>query len=76
MLTALAAQALSSDSQPPTTYPDVDSLSLLTRFYLFKQRMLVMALKLPDCVDEVAASYVKRFYVGRSELEWHPKGIM
>ncbi|KAK0542877.1 hypothetical protein OC844_007701, partial [Tilletia horrida] len=51
-----------------------DELELI-RFYLGKVPALTRALSLPDFAGAAAMSYMKRFYLRNSCLEWHPKHI-
>ncbi|KAK0548799.1 hypothetical protein OC861_004841 [Tilletia horrida] len=57
-------------------FPDVDDELELIKFYLGKVPGLTRALALPDFVGAGAMTYMKRFYLHNSCLEWHPKNIM
>ncbi|KAL9936184.1 hypothetical protein V8E36_005026 [Tilletia maclaganii] len=57
-------------------FPTVTDELELIRFYLNKVPALTRALALPEFVGASAMSYIKRFYLRNSCLEWHPKHIM
>ncbi|CAD6884448.1 unnamed protein product [Tilletia laevis] len=63
-------------AQPPLPFPSVSDELELIKFYLGKVPGLTRALALPEFVGAAAMSYMKRFYLRNSCLEWHPKHIM
>lgn len=73
-------EAEGGNSDPPT--PDSveyltvsDELSLVT-YYLTQVPLLCRALKYPEAVDATAVSYLKRFYLRNTCMDYHPKNIM
>ena len=50
---------------------------VLIRFYCSSISQLCRTIfSSPDVVEETAISYLKRFYLKNSVMEWHPKEIM
>jgi hypothetical protein len=67
--------ALSPGASQPV-YPSHEALQLLVTSYLAKLRGLTKVLGVPEVVEEYAATYLKRYYVRKSELEGDVRGIM
>ena len=66
-----------TDPPPPTTYLSVDEELLLVRFYCDQASKIVRdGFQLPDAVETTAVTYLKRFYLKNSVMEWHPKIVM
>ncbi|KAE8220995.1 hypothetical protein CF319_g5570 [Tilletia indica] len=67
-----------SSSKTPINlpFPTVSDELELIKFYLGKVPGLTRALTLPEFVGAAAMTYMKRFYLRNSCLEWHPKHIM
>ncbi|WVQ84563.1 hypothetical protein IAT38_006717 [Cryptococcus sp. DSM 104549] len=65
------------DPPPPAVYLTVDDELLLLRFYCSQITTVCRhGFGLPDIVETTAISYLKRFYLKNSVMEWHPKVIM
>ena len=65
------------DPPPLTSYLSVSDEQLLLRFYLSQASTIIRSgFGLPDVVESTAMSYLKRFYLKNSVMEWHPRIIM
>ncbi|WVO16712.1 hypothetical protein L204_104393 [Cryptococcus depauperatus] len=65
------------DPPPSTTYLTVADELLLLRFYCLQvSKICRQGFGLSEAVESTAISYVKRFYLKNSVMEWHPKIIM
>ncbi|WVW86328.1 hypothetical protein I302_108370 [Kwoniella bestiolae CBS 10118] len=66
-----------TDPPPPTAYLTVSDELLLLRFYCSQiTKICRQGFGLPEVVESTAISYLKRFYLKNSVMEWHPKNIM
>ncbi|WVR09558.1 hypothetical protein IAU60_006627 [Kwoniella sp. DSM 27419] len=68
-----------SYTEPPqaATYLTVDDELLLLRFYCSHiSKICRDGFGLPEVVESTAISYLKRFYLKNSVMEWHPKNVM
>lgn len=62
---------------PSTAYLSTDDELLLLRFYCIQvSKICKQGFGLPEVVEATAISYLKRFYLKNSVMEWHPKNIM
>lgn len=62
---------------PAAAYLSVDDELLLLRFYCVQvSKICRLGFGLPEQVEATAISYLKRFYLKNSVMEWHPKTIM
>ncbi|SPO26220.1 related to Cyclin H [Ustilago trichophora] len=52
-----------------------DELALIT-YYLNKVTQITNALRLPELVESTAITYVKRFYLTNTCMDFHPKNIV
>ncbi|ORX39396.1 putative cyclin-dependent protein kinase regulator [Kockovaella imperatae] len=65
------------DPPPLTSYLSVQDEQLLLRFYLSQASTIIrQGFGLPEVVESTAMSYLKRFYLKNSVMEWHPRIIM
>lgn len=67
------------DFQPPplATYLSVEDELLLLHFYIIQVSAVCRkGFGLPEVVESTAITYLKRFYLKNSVMEWHPKTIM
>ncbi|KAL7424473.1 hypothetical protein Q5752_000157 [Cryptotrichosporon argae] len=69
-------QSASASPPPPQAYLTVDDELLLVRFYCAQAAKIARAFGLPEAVEATAMSYIRRFYLKNSVMEWHPKNIM
>ncbi|KAK4689232.1 cyclin H, partial [Tremellales sp. Uapishka_1] len=66
-----------SDPPPAQAYLTVEDELLLLRFYCSQvSKICQHGFGLPEVVESTAISYLKRFYLKNSVMEWHPKSIM
>ncbi|WWC91870.1 uncharacterized protein L201_006817 [Kwoniella dendrophila CBS 6074] len=66
-----------TDPPPPQAYLTVSDELLLLRFYCSQiSKICRQGFGLPEIVETTAISYMKRFYLKNSVMEWHPKNIM
>lgn len=64
-------------STPSAAYLSVQDELLLLRFYCVQIAQICRkGFGLPEVVEATAISYMKRFYLKNSVMEWHPKTIM
>jgi hypothetical protein len=62
---------------PASTYLSVTDELLLLHFYISQASKICRGgFGLPEVVESTAISYLKRFYLKNSVMEWHPKVIM
>ncbi|CAK9780137.1 cyclin-like protein [Cutaneotrichosporon oleaginosum] len=73
-----AQESLGHTSSLPTpAYLSVDDELLLVRFYCSHASTICrQGFGSPEEVEATAISYIKRFYLKNSVMEWHPKVIM
>lgn len=64
------------DPPPTAAYLSVDDELLLVRFYCLQCSRISRSFGLSEAVEATAISYIKRFYLKNSVMEWHPKSIM
>ncbi|WOO80987.1 Cyclin CCL1 [Vanrija pseudolonga] len=66
-----------TDPPPAATYPTVDEELNLVWFYCNQASQICRhGFGLSEEVETTAISYMKRFYLKNSVMEWHPKSIM
>ncbi|KIY45448.1 cyclin-like protein [Fistulina hepatica ATCC 64428] len=53
-----------------------DEEILLVRFYMTKISALCSGLRFSEEVEATALSYLKRFYLKNTVMDWHPKNVM
>jgi hypothetical protein len=49
---------------------------LLVKLYLTKITVLCHLFRFPEEVEATAVSYMKRFYLKNTVMDWHPKNVM
>lgn len=49
---------------------------LLVKLYVTKVPQLCGHFRFPEEVEATAVSYLKRFYLGNTVMDWHPKNVM
>ena len=49
---------------------------LLVRHYLTKVVQLCGHFRFPEEVEATATTYIKRFYLTNTVMDWHPKNVM
>lgn len=75
-LTAVDGEPEASSSTSPTEYLNVDEEQALIAYYLSRVRQLVKAFGLPELVEATTLTYIKRFYLRNTCMDYHPKNIM
>ncbi|EST08509.1 Cyclin, N-terminal [Kalmanozyma brasiliensis GHG001] len=73
-LTALWAAESSSTPAPP--FLTVEEEQSLIAYYLVKISAITHALRLPELVEATATTYVKRFYLRNTVMDFHPKSLV
>ena len=53
-----------------------DEELLLVKLYITKIVQLCGLFRFPDEVEATAISYLKRFYLKNTVMDWHPKNVM
>lgn len=53
-----------------------DEEHLLVKLYVTKITQLCGLFRFPEEVEATAASYLKRFYLKNTVMDWHPKNVM
>jgi len=53
-----------------------DEELLLVRHYLTKVVQLCGHFRFPEEVEATATTYIKRFYLTNTVMDWHPKNVM
>jgi len=48
----------------------------LVKLYLTKIPQLCAMFRFPEEVEATAISYLKRFYLKNTVMDWHPKNVM
>jgi cyclin H len=66
----------SKDPTPQASYLSVEDELLLLRQYLTQAALVRQSFYLPEYVESTAMTYLKRFYLRNSVMDWHPKAIM
>ncbi|OJT11059.1 Cyclin mcs2 [Trametes pubescens] len=71
--------AFESDSLGSSTsvsFLSADEEHLLVKLYVGKISQLCGHFRFPEEVEATAASYMKRFYLKNTVMDWHPKNVM
>jgi cyclin H len=53
-----------------------DEEQLLVKLYITKIPQLCGHFRFPEEVEATAVSYLKRFYLKNTVMDWHPKNVM
>lgn len=53
-----------------------DEEILLVKLYISKITQLCGLFRFPEEVEATAVSYLKRFYLKNTVMDWHPKNVM
>ena len=79
---ALLTEAQAGEAKVPTQYPSWEDEVMLIMFYAASITTIIMGgglsagRPLPNTIEGIAVTFLKRFYIRASVLEWHPKVIM
>ena len=55
---------------------NADEENLLVKLYIGKVPQLCGHLHFPEEVEATAITYLKRFYLKNTVMDWHPKNVM
>jgi cyclin H len=65
-----------SSSSSPLALLSVEEEQTLIAYYLSRVRQLVKAFSLPEVVEATTITFIKRFYLRNTCMDYHPKNIM
>jgi cyclin H len=71
-----AVRASDSAAEVSSQLPTPDEERQLVTFYLMKIPGVATAFKMPELVHATAMTFMKRFYLRNSCLDYHPKNVM
>ncbi|EGN98756.1 hypothetical protein SERLA73DRAFT_107872 [Serpula lacrymans var. lacrymans S7.3] len=63
-------------SSSTVSFLDADEEQLLVKLYISKIPQLCGHFRFPEEVEATAISYLKRFYLKNTVMDWHPKNVM
>lgn len=58
------------------SFLDADEELLLVKLYVSKINQLCALFRFPEEVEATAVTYLKRFYLRNTVMDWHPKNVM
>lgn len=67
---------LSPGAKDQADFPSVEEANIIVEFYATKVFDTGSVFNLPSHLKATAAAYVKRFYLAKSPLHYHPKSVM
>ncbi|THH20861.1 hypothetical protein EW146_g610 [Bondarzewia mesenterica] len=78
---AVAAICNTFEAESPGSSSDIQFLTseeehLLVKLYITKISQLCGHFRFPEEVEATAVSYLKRFYLKNTVMDWHPKNVM
>ncbi|MCO5596176.1 hypothetical protein L7F22_050236 [Adiantum nelumboides] len=65
-----------SSSKTPIEFLDVQDEEALIAYYFTRVRQLVKAFSLPELVEATTITFIKRFYLRNTCMDFHPKHIV
>ncbi|KZT74737.1 cyclin-like protein [Daedalea quercina L-15889] len=71
-----AFEADEARSSTTVSFLDANEESLLVKLYVGKVSQLCGHFRFPEEVEATAMSYLKRFYLKNTVMDWHPKNVM
>ncbi|KAH9835672.1 cyclin-like protein, partial [Rhodofomes roseus] len=71
-----AFEADEARSSANVSFLNADEESLLVKLYLTKIPQLCSLFQFPEEVEATAMTYLKRFYLKNTVMDWHPKNVM
>ncbi|KAI0793393.1 cyclin-like protein [Abortiporus biennis] len=71
-----AFEADSLGSSTAVAFLDANEENLLVKLYIGKVSQLCGHFRFPEEVEATAVSYLKRFYLKNTVMDWHPKNVM
>ncbi|KAG7099357.1 hypothetical protein E1B28_001213 [Marasmius oreades] len=69
-------EAYEPGSSANVTFLTADEESLLVTFYATMITQICGRFRFPEEVEATAVSYLKRFYLKNTVMDWHPKNVM
>ncbi|KAF9068081.1 cyclin-like protein, partial [Rhodocollybia butyracea] len=69
-------EAYEPGSSSNVSFVTADEEHLLVTFYVHKITQLCGHFRFPEEVEATAVSYLKRFYLKNTVMDWHPKNVM
>ncbi|KAJ3836878.1 cyclin-like protein [Lentinula raphanica] len=69
-------EAYEPGSSSNVSFVNAHEEHLLVTFYVHKISQLCGHFRFPEEVEATAASYLKRFYLKNTVMDWHPKNVM
>ena len=63
-------------SSSKVSFLNADEECLLVRLYVHKITQICGLFHFPEEVEATAMSYLKRFYLKNTVMDWHPKNVM
>ncbi|KAH9937569.1 cyclin-like protein [Fomitopsis serialis] len=63
-------------SSADVSFLDADEECLLVKLYIGKISQLCDLFRFPEEVEATAMTYLKRFYLKNTVMDWHPKNVM
>ena len=78
---AVAAIRITIDAQQPgysslLSFLTPEDEHILVKLYISKINQLCGLFRFPEDVEATAVSYLKRFYLKNTVMDWHPKNVM
>ena len=58
------------------SFLDASEETLLVKLYVSKITQLCGLFRFPEEVEATAMSFLKRFYLRNTVMDWHPKNVM
>ncbi|KZT06844.1 cyclin-like protein [Laetiporus sulphureus 93-53] len=71
-----AFEANSARSSSEVSFLEADEENLLVKLYVGKIPQLCAHFRFPEEVEATAMTYLKRFYLKNTVMDWHPKNVM
>ncbi|KAJ3554699.1 hypothetical protein NM688_g2974 [Phlebia brevispora] len=71
-----AFEADSAGSSSEVLFLSADEENLLVKLYVSKITQLCGLFRFPEEVEATAMTYLKRFYLKNTVMDWHPKNVM
>ncbi|KAK2461806.1 hypothetical protein APHAL10511_006269 [Amanita phalloides] len=69
-------EAAEPGSSANVSFLDADEELLLVKLYVSKITQLCALFRFPEEVEATAMTYLKRFYLKNTVMDWHPKNVM
>ena len=63
-------------SSSSVRFLSADEEHLLVKYYLSKLVEICTFFRFPEEVEATAITYLKRFYLKNTVMDWHPKNVM